>query len=316
MYADENALTVRKVARLATSTRASQNSAPTDLSLGLFASCNEIVAAAPLRQSQPKLGDLQTVRIRGARLHVVTEQQCVAAVLHEIEERRGGSIHTMNLDHLRRFLREPSFAARYRRASIITADGMPLIWASRIQGKPLPERVTGSNLLLSLSAAAAQRGRSIYLLGGASKTAQKAASVLAQQYPGLRIAGVSSDSIRDGRDVGNHRELVDALVSAKPDIVYVALGSPKQEDVMERLRHMLPATWWLGVGGSFSFVAGEIRRAPLWMQRNGLEWLFRLVQEPRQLAKRYLVYGLPFAVTLFWDSILERCLPNRKLRHP
>lgn len=212
----------------------------------------------------------------------------------------------MNLDHLRQFLQEPSYARRYREATIITADGMPLIWASRLRGTPLPERVTGSNLIWSLSEAAAQRGRSIYLLGGSHGTAQKAASVLAQRYPKLRIAGISGEAVEDGSDENQNRELVKALMAAKPDIVYVALGSPKQEQLIERLRDRLPSTWWLGIGVAFSFVAGEIRRAPLWMQRMGLEWLHRLIQEPQRLAKRYLVDGVPFALSLFWNSVAER----------
>jgi N-acetylglucosaminyldiphosphoundecaprenol N-acetyl-beta-D-mannosaminyltransferase len=277
--------------------------------------CSAAIAAAPTPVgATPR--DLPTVSVRGAWLHAITEQQCVATVLHEIEHRRGGSIHTMNLDHLRRFLRQPSYAARYSRASIITADGMPLIWASRLRGTPLPERVTGSNLIWSLSAAAAQRGRSIYLLGGASDTAKKAASVLMRTYPNLRIAGTSSESIEDSSDQGRNHGLVEALALAKPDIVYVALGSPKQEEVMQRLREMLPATWWLGVGAAFSFVAGEIQRAPLWMQRIGLEWFHRLMQEPRRLAKRYLIAGLPFGVSLLCRSIIERFSPNRNLRYP
>lgn len=288
---------------MATSIRVPRDTAAPGLQLNLLAPRHAPIA--PYR-TRARLRYLPTIWLQGARLHAITERQCVATVLTEIEKGRGGSIHTMNLDHLRQFLQEPSYARRYREATIITADGMPLIWASRLRGTPLPERVTGSNLIWSLSEAAAQRGRSIYLLGGSHGTAQKAASVLAQRYPKLRIAGISGEAVEDGSDENQNRELVKALMAAKPDIVYVALGSPKQEQLIERLRDRLPSTWWLGIGVAFSFVAGEIRRAPLWMQRMGLEWLHRLIQEPQRLAKRYLVDGVPFALSLFWNSVAER----------
>ncbi len=246
------------------------------------------------------------VWILGARLHALTEAQCVGLILSEIEERRGGSVITMNLDHLRRFAGEPSYSALYHRARVITADGMPLIWVSRLQGTPLPERVTGSNLIWSLSGAAAQRHRSIYLLGGAPGTAEKTAAALASRYPGIRIAGISSapEGFEDeDREFGQIRE---ALAAERPDIVYVALGSPKQEELIDRLQDAFPSIWWLGVGIAFSFASGEIKRAPVWMQRAGLEWSHRLLQEPRRLARRYLIRGLPFGVRLLSQAALRR----------
>jgi len=196
----------------------------------------------------------------------------------------------------------------------VTADGMPLIWASSLLGNPLPERVTGSNLISSLTAAAAARGRSIFLLGGSPGAAQKAAVVLSARHPNLRIAGVSSQPLESSADRSEWKSIADALTAANPDIVYVALGCPKQEELIEALRHTLPAAWWLGVGIAFSFVAGSIPRAPLWMQRIGLEWFHRLLKEPRRLARRYLIDDLPFALTLFSSVIRERFFAQRNTR--
>lgn len=252
------------------------------------------------------LDALPTVNLRGARLHALSEAQCVRFVLNELDQRRGGSILTMNLDHLRRFSSDHDYAAHCRRATILTADGMPLIWASRLLGTPLPERVTGSNLIWSLTAAAAGRRRSVYLLGGSAGVAQKAAEILSASYPGLQVCGYSDEHIDLSRSGAELQVLTDRLVSAAPDIVYVALGSPKQEQLIDRLRARLPHSWWLGVGIAFSFVSGEIRRAPLWMQRGGLEWMHRLAQEPSRLARRYLVSGVPFAATLLCGAALAR----------
>jgi N-acetylglucosaminyldiphosphoundecaprenol N-acetyl-beta-D-mannosaminyltransferase len=184
---------------------------------------------------------------------------------------------------------------------------MPLIWASRIQGTPLPERVTGSNLIWSLTASAARRRRSIYFLGGAPGTGQKASLILASRYPGLQVAGCSDIAFPSDLTADDQISRLKAdLEATAPDIIYVALGSPKQEQLIERFRNTLPHSWWLGVGIAFSFVAGEIRRAPLWMQRAGLEWSHRLAQEPRRLARRYLVDGMPFAVRLLCGAVLMR----------
>ena len=212
----------------------------------------------------------------------------------------------MNLDHLRQFVQNENFAALYRKASIVTADGMPLIWASMLRGTPLPERVTGSNLISSLSAGAAKCDKSIFLLGGVPGAAQGAGAVLATRHPNLRIAGLSSRPDKGANDESEWQGLAQILAVAKPDIVFVALGCPRQEKLIEALRGTLPDAWWIGVGIAFSFLAGTIPRAPSWMQRAGLEWFHRLLKEPRRLARRYLIQGLPFAVTIFRHAAIER----------
>jgi len=249
---------------------------------------------------------LPTVVLKAVELHAITEIQCVEFVLAEIGRRRGGSVVTMNLDHLRRSAKDQEYAEQCRSATIVTADGMPLIWASRLQRTPLPERVTGSNLIFSLTAGAARQNKSVFLIGGAPGTARNTADILLRRYPGLRVAGVYSESIdpKIGGEALNR--LAAELALAAPDIVYVALGSPKQEELIDKLRDALPRAWWLGVGIAFSFVSGEIRRAPQWMQKSGLEWLHRLTQEPMRLARRYLIIGLPFAATLLFSSALGR----------
>ena len=183
---------------------------------------------------------------------------------------------------------------------------MPLIWASRLQGTPLPERVAGSDLVPGLSAAAAERGRCVYLLGGSPGTAEAAAAVLLRRTPDLRIAGSACPPMGFEHDERALGEVIENLVSARPDIVYVALGSPKQELLIDRARSLLPATWWMGVGISFSYLCGHVHRAPRWMQAIGLEWLHRLTQEPGRLAKRYLLQGIPFAVALLGEAMTHR----------
>ncbi|MGB2823652.1 MAG: WecB/TagA/CpsF family glycosyltransferase, partial [Phycisphaerae bacterium] len=252
------------------------------------------------------LSVLPTVQLHQVAFHAISEQQCISHIFGCLEACEGGWVVTANLDHLRRLSRHHDYTRLCRTATLIVADGMPLIWASRIQGTPLPERVAGSDLISSLSAAAARRGRSVYLLGGAPGTAEMAADVLQRRYPGLAVVGTYCPPFGFEHDLDEVKRIERRLCQARPDIIYVALGSPKQERLILDLRNRLPHAWWIGVGVSFSFLCDDVRRAPRWMQRIGLEWLHRLAQDPRRLAKRYLVQGIPFAGSLLAGAAVRR----------
>lgn len=245
------------------------------------------------------------VELEGVRLHAIDEGQCVKLVLDAFSAGRGGWIVTPNLDQLRRMRRDQSLRERYARAELALADGMPLVWACSLQRTPLPGRVAGSDLIWSLSRAAAERGLSLFLLGGDAGTAEEAGFELASRFQGLRVAGTMCPEPGFEERPGSVEEIAARLAAARPDIVFVALGVPRQEVLIERLRPGLPSTWWMGVGISFSFVAGRVKRAPPWVRRVGLEWAHRLAQEPRRLAGRYLVDGLPFAAGLMARSTVR-----------
>jgi N-acetylglucosaminyldiphosphoundecaprenol N-acetyl-beta-D-mannosaminyltransferase len=191
-------------------------------------------------------------------------------------------------------------------ADLVLADGMPHVWASRVRGTALPERVAGSDLIWSLTGEAARRARSVFLLGGEPGACEKAAERLREEFPELRIAGTLCPPHGFERDPHWKRRIVRSLQAARPDIVYVGLGFPKQERLISKLRWEFPDAWFLGVGISISFVAGDVRRAPAWMQRTGLEWVHRLAQEPRRLVRRYLVDGIPFLARLIAHSAVAR----------
>jgi N-acetylglucosaminyldiphosphoundecaprenol N-acetyl-beta-D-mannosaminyltransferase len=256
-------------------------------------------------------GELPVVRLRGVPVHAISEQDCVTHIHRCLDQGRGGWVVTPNLDFLRRLGRDRAFADLFRQTTLVVADGMPLVWASRLQGTPLPQRVAGSDLILSVSREAGRRGRSVFLLGGAPGTAPRAARVLAERCPGLSIAGWCCPQLDGPLAASVLGDLADQLCRARPDIVFVALGSPKQEQVIEVLRPYLPVAWWMGVGISFSFLCGHVRRAPRWMQNCGLEWVHRLLQEPRRLTGRYLFKGLGFALVLFSTAAWARIRPLR-----
>jgi N-acetylglucosaminyldiphosphoundecaprenol N-acetyl-beta-D-mannosaminyltransferase len=246
------------------------------------------------------------ITLLGQPIDRVTSAQALDRIFSDLDAGRGGWVVTPNLDILRRLVRDAEFHRLCAGADLMLADGMPLVWASRVKGTPLPERVAGSDLIWSLARRAAERGRSLFLLGGNPGAAEGAARVLRDKDPGLRIAGIECPAMGFERDETYMRGLEGRLVESRPDIVLVALGSPKQELVTKALRPHLPTAWFLGVGVTFSFVTGDVRRAPRWLQRLGLEWTHRLLQEPRRLWRRYLVDGVPFALRLLAASAHER----------
>jgi N-acetylglucosaminyldiphosphoundecaprenol N-acetyl-beta-D-mannosaminyltransferase len=215
----------------------------------------------------------------------------------------GGFAITPNIDILRQ-LRKPANRDLAPSASLVLADGMPVVWASRLAGRPLPARVAGSALIFSLSVAAAQAGLSIFLLGGVEGAAQRAAGRLSDH--GATVVGWNCPPFGFERDPAQLALIVDALVEAKPHIVFVGLGFPKQERLILRLREQFPAVWFIGCGGSIAFAAGDIERAPSRLQKLGLEWVHRLAMEPRRLARRYLVDDVPYAVGLLSRAVLAR----------
>lgn len=250
----------------------------------------------------PSTGCPGPIQILNTSICPLTQAQCVDSIMKALQQGRGGWVVTPNLDHVRRSATDSTYAHAIREAELRVADGMPLIWASRLQGTPLPERVAGSDLIYALSRGLSERKGSVFLLGGDPGTAESSAKVLAQSYPGLAIAGICCPPMGFENDPILFEEIKKQIVDSRADVVFVALGSPKQEYLIRRLRNLLPRAWWIGVGITFSFVCGNVRRAPRWMQRWGLEWIHRLIQEPRRLAARYLFHGMPFGLKLLVRS--------------
>jgi len=246
------------------------------------------------------------VRLAGVPFAALRRLEVVDRVFEALGAKSGGWIITANTDLLLQCIRDAELRVLYEKAAICVADGHPLLWAARLQGTPLPDRVAGSDLVWLLAERAAQEGRSLYLLGGETGVGPKAARRLVEHTPALRIAGTSSPWISTIPTEEEIASVVSDLRAARPDLVYVALGSPKTERLAAELRDQLPDIWLIGVGISLSFIAGTVRRAPRWMQRLGLEWFHRLVQEPRRLAPRYVFHDLPFGIRLLGQALCNR----------
>ena len=240
--------------------------------------------------------------ILGVGVERATQDQVVDHVVRSLQAGRGGTVFSVNLDTLRQAHQRSEIFSLLGSADVRIADGMPIVWAGAAAGVPFPERVAGSALVPRLAHRASQTGLSVYLLGGNEGTARGAASVLKAANPELHVAGTDCPPFGFERSPEAMATIRDRAVAANPDIVFVGLGFPKQEHLIEDLKAALPEAWFISCGITFSFIVGEVRRAPRWMQRMGLEWLHRFQQEPGRLFRRYFIEDLPFLITLLRHS--------------
>lgn len=227
-----------------------------------------------------------SVAILGIAIDNLTMREVLNAVEAKIAEGGFHQIATANVDFLINSVRDEELRETLVRCDIVLADGMPLVWASRLLGTGLKERVAGADLLPQLANLSAQRGYRIFLLGASEECSAGTANWMRQNFPAVCIAGRYCP-IRQPLEQMDHEDILSRIEEATPDILLVAFGNPKQEKWLAMHRHRLKVPVCIGVGGSFDFLSGRVSRAPLWMQHNGLEWLYRTIQEPSRLAKRY-----------------------------
>ncbi|WP_269631536.1 WecB/TagA/CpsF family glycosyltransferase [Pelomonas sp. BJYL3] len=237
--------------------------------------------------SPSSIAPLQETQLFGIRLHAGTRQAAVDRTLELARSGRGGTICAANVDMLTQAKRRPALARLMQEADLVLTDGMPLVWAlRRFEGLQL-ERVTGPGLTVDLCREAAQQGLGVYLFGGTPEELEAMATALQTRFPALRLVGRESPPLLPQQPALDPA-LVARINASGAALVFVGLGCPKQEFWMQAHRPHLQAVC-LGVGYAFALIGGLQKTAPQWMQRHGLEWLFRLGQEPRRLWRRYLV---------------------------
>jgi N-acetylglucosaminyldiphosphoundecaprenol N-acetyl-beta-D-mannosaminyltransferase len=244
------------------------------------------------------MSTVTTTRLRLGKvpIDVLTFGEALDAVDKLVEARRGGFVFTPNVDHIVMVDGHPEFEAAYQKASLSLADGTPVVWASRLFATPLPERVSGSDLVGPLLERAGQKQWRVALLGAGPGIAQKAAAVARERW-GTNVVLTEAPMI-DLRDTAALDELGERVADAHADLVLMAFGAPKQELVISHIAERVRPAVLLGVGASLDFIAGTLTRAPKFFQKTGLEWLYRLAQEPRRLWRRYLVNDPKFALIL------------------
>ncbi len=252
----------------------------------------ESLASMVAYSQKPKLSprpatNAPPIAMLGLPFDNVTLREALARITAMIESRRPHYVVTANVDFTAQARNDSELRSIFLDAHLVIGDGMPLVWASRLLGNPLPERVAGADLVPKLICLAAERGYRLFFLGASDEANQKAIANTRAKYPGISIAGHYSPPFAPLAEM-NNAEIIRRIREAKPDILLVAFGCPKQEKWMARHYRTLGVPVMMGVGATIDFLAGRVKRAPVWMQRTGLEWSFRLAQEPKRLMGRYM----------------------------
>jgi N-acetylglucosaminyldiphosphoundecaprenol N-acetyl-beta-D-mannosaminyltransferase len=248
------------------------------------------------------------VDILGISVSAITMRGATAMLEGWIRERAQGYVCITGVHGVMESQRDPDLRAIHNAAGMVTPDGVPLVWMSRLLGHPGVERVYGPDLMWEMTAISAEQGYRSYYYGGRPGTADKLKQALTQAHPGLQVVGTFCPPFRPltpDEDEAAVRE----INAARPDIVWVGLSTPKQERWMAAHLGRLSAPVLVGVGAAFDFLSGEKPQAPRWMQRNGLEWAFRMATEPRRLAGRYLRNNPAFAVRALHQLATQRRRP-------
>lgn len=206
-----------------------------------------------------------------------------------ILENRNAYVVTPNVDHIVQLERGGPLTEVYKNADLILTDGKPLIWISKWYGTPIKEKISGSDLFPRICALAARKGYKMFFLGAAEGVASKAAQNLEKRFSGLKVVGTYSPPLGFEDDKAETEKIIKSIKASEPHILIVGLGCPKQELFILHYKDELGVPLSLGLGASLDFEAGHIKRAPKWMADHGLEWIYRIFQDPKRLAKRYLV---------------------------
>jgi N-acetylglucosaminyldiphosphoundecaprenol N-acetyl-beta-D-mannosaminyltransferase len=266
------------------------------------------------RSTAPSADEVRTRDLLGVPVAMTDYATAMDVMDGMIERRERGyvccaPVHAVMVAHT-----EPEMKAALRNASLTVPDGMPLVWAANLLGESLPTRVYGPELKLRYDERCRDRGHRVWLYGGRDQgsLAQLAHNMRARN-PGIKIVGGYSPPFRPLSE-DEEDELARQINAAKPDVLWVGIGVPKQEKWMSRMRDKLDVPVMCGVGAAFDFHADRISQAPGWMQHSGLEWIYRIAQEPRRLLPRYLFYNPHFVVAFARQLLRERLTGRRSAR--
>jgi N-acetylglucosaminyldiphosphoundecaprenol N-acetyl-beta-D-mannosaminyltransferase len=263
----------------------------------------ELTGENPHILTQPLI-DNERVWIWGVPFSPLTRAGATALVIKLVEARRPSMFVTANTHYTMLTNANPNLGEINSKAAFVLADGAPLVWASRLKGTPLPERVAGSDLILDLCELAAAKNYRPFLLGGAPGVAEAAARQLVSRFPGLQIAGTACPSNIGGSD-DDCDALIEQVRDSRADLLFAALGQPKGELWLARHLDRLSVPACVQIGASLDFIAGRVSRAPAWVQKIGMEWAYRLSLEPTRLAPRY-ARNAGFLAKKIMDDLVPR----------
>jgi N-acetylglucosaminyldiphosphoundecaprenol N-acetyl-beta-D-mannosaminyltransferase len=237
------------------------------------------------------------ITMMGCAVDNLTMEETLATIEGFIQSGRPHQHVVVNVDKLVKASRDPALRAIINGCDLVNADGMPVVWASRLLGKPLKQRVAGVDLFDALMRRAAERGWRVYLLGAQDDVVLDVRAKYQRAYPRIRFAGHRHGYWRADQELDVAAEIRDSGA----DLLFVAISSPYKEQFLGRHQRAMGVPFAMGVGGSFDVAAGRVKRAPAWMQHTGLEWFYRFLQEPRRMFRRYFIEDLAF----FWLFLKE-----------
>ena len=249
------------------------------------------------------------VEILGCPIDNFTMEETLGAIAGLIADGRPVQHVVINVDKLVKARRDQRLREAINACSLVNADGMPIVWASRLLGTPLKERVAGVDLFEALLGRAAREGWRVFLLGAREHVVVAVRERYVRKYPGLVVAGYRNGYWSEAEEP----QVAEQVRRSGADILFVAISSPQKELFLARWQPHMKVPFAMGVGGAFDIAAGLTQRAPLWMQRSGLEWFYRFLQEPRRMFKRYFIDGLPFFGMLARELIRRRTAGSVKV---
>lgn len=248
----------------------------------LGATSQQLPQAAPV--ARPR------ITMMGCTIDNLTMEETLQTVEGFILSGRPHQHVVVNVDKMVKADRDPELRRIINDCALINADGMPVVWASRLLGKPLKERVAGVDLFESLMQRSAERGWRVFLLGAREEVVTGVKEKYERKYPGLVVAGARNGYWSDAEEPA----VVEQIKEAKADLLFVAISSPKKEHFLGRYQEAMQIPFAMGVGGTFDVAVGKVKRAPVWMQKSGLEWFYRFLQEPRRMFRRYFIDDMAF----------------------
>ena len=242
---------------------------------------------------------MQRITLMGCQIDNLSMEDTLVKVEQFIQSGQPHQHVVVNVDKLVKASRDESLRRIINDCALINADGMPVVWASRLLGTPLKERVAGVDLFEALMRRSADKGWRVFLLGAREDVVQAVRDTYLRKYPHLLIAGWRN-GYWDGEQ--EEAEVVEQIRASRADLLFVAISSPKKEIFLGRHQAAMQIPFAMGVGGTFDVAIGRVRRAPRWMQQSGLEWLFRFLQEPRRLFRRYFIDDMAFIWLLIKEA--------------
>jgi len=250
------------------------------------------------------------VLLFGLKISKLDMMETIEEMERLIAQNKSSMVFTPNVQRVVEAQKNKHIKNIYDHADLLLPDGMPLVWASKIFGNSLKERIAGSDLFPLFCKISSEKGFKLFFLGAGPGIAKKAKEVLTNKYPDLKIVGTYSPSRYFGNDLLEIEKIVGIIKEKKPDVLFVGLGFPKEEHFISNYKDKYEVPLSIGIGASFDFVAGNIKRAPKWLQNLGLEWFYRLIREPKRLWQRYLIGNTIFVyltiMEFFRSKILKR----------